>query len=138
MADVATPAEVIAAPAPVENVPGPFHPTSVVVEIVATEVGDRGCSYEEYSKCGEVMAEDVVVHLWKVQIQVEGWEETAIAAYWVMDGINCCHVGFLQRHMVRQVAHYHGALAQVTRVFSNDPTCCNTAERRAFHKNKGR
>jgi hypothetical protein len=61
----------------------------------------------------------------------------AIAAYWVMDGVNCCRVGFLHPHMVRQAACYDGELAQVTRVFSNDLACCNTAERCACHKNKG-
>ncbi len=73
-ADVAAPAEVVAAAAPVAKVPGPFHPTGVVVEIVGTDVDDRGRSCEEHSKCGEVMAEDMVVRLWKVQIQVEGQE----------------------------------------------------------------
>jgi hypothetical protein len=83
------------------------------------------------------MAKDMVVCLQKVQIQVEGREETAIAAYWVTDSVDRCHVGFLQRHMVRQAVHYNKSLAQVTHVFSDDLTCCNTAERRAFHKNKG-
>jgi len=80
-ADVALPVEVIAVPAPVAKVPGPFHPNGVVVEIIRTNVGDWVHSCEEHSKCSEVMAEDVVVHLRKVQIQVEGREETAIAAY---------------------------------------------------------
>jgi hypothetical protein len=84
-----------------------------------------------------VMGEDVVVRLWKVQIQVEGREETATAAYWVTYGVDRCRVGFLQRHMVKQAARFDRALAQVTRVFNADPTCCDTAERRAFHKNKG-
>jgi hypothetical protein len=149
-ADIAAPAKVVAAPAPVTKVPGPFRPTGVVVEIVGTEVGDRGCSCEEHpNNCGKVLAEDVVMHLWKVQIQVEGWEETAkiqvegreetaIAAYWVTDSVNCCCVGFLPRHMVKQAGHYDGALAQVTCVFNVDPTCCDTAECHAFHKNQGR
>ncbi len=106
MADVAAPTEVVAAPVPVAKVPGPFHPTGVVVEIVGTERGDWGCSCEEHSKCSELMATDVVVRLWKVQIQVEGWEETAIAAYWVPVGIDHCRVGFLPCHMVRHTARY--------------------------------
>jgi hypothetical protein len=137
MADFVTPADVVAAPAPVMKVPGPFHPTSVVVEIVGTEMDDRGHSCEEHSNCGEVMAKDMVVQMRKVQIQVEGREGTAISAYWVTDGIDHCRVGFLQRHMVKQAACFDGALAQVTRVFNADPTCCDTAERRGFHKNKG-
>ncbi len=119
MADGAAPVEVIATPAPVAKVPGPFHPISVVVEIVGMEVDDRGRSSEEHSNCGEVMAKDVVVCLWKVQIQVEGQEEMAIAAYWVMDGVYCCHVGFLQHHMVRQATCYDRALVQVTCVFNS-------------------
>ncbi len=78
-----------------------------------------------------------MVRLWKVQIQVEGREETAITAYWVTDGVNCCHVGFLQCHMVRQAACYDGALAQVTHVFNADPTCYNTVEHCMLYKNKG-
>ncbi len=130
-------AEVVAEPVPVPQTPGPFHPTSVVVEIIGTEMDDRG-RCEEHRNCGEVMGEDMVVCLRKVQIQVEGREETAIAAYWwVTDSVDRCRVGFLQCHMVKQAARFNGALAQVTHVFNVDPTYCDTAERRAFHKNKG-
>ncbi len=116
-ADIAAPAKVVAAPAPVTKATGPIHLTGVVVEIVGTEAGDRVCSCEEHpNNCGEVLAEDVVVHLCEVQIQVEGQEEMAIAAYWVTDGIDCCRVGFLPRHMIKQAGRYDGALAQVTHV----------------------
>jgi hypothetical protein len=140
MADVATPVPVPVAKAtwPKENVPGPFHPYGVVVEFVGTEMVDRGHSCEEHpNNCGEVLADDVVVRLRKVQIVVDGREETAIGAYWVSDRIDCYHVGFLPCHMVKHVARYNGVLAQVTRVFSNDPMCSDTAERCMFHKNKG-
>jgi hypothetical protein len=133
---IAAPAKVVAVPAPVTKTSGPFHPTGVVVEIVGTEVGDRGHSCEEHpNNYGKVLAEDVVVRLRKVQIQVEGREETAIAAYLVTDGVDCCHVGFLPRHMVKQAGRYNRALAQVTHVFNADPPCCDTAECRAFNKN---
>ena len=116
----------------------PTHPSGVVVEIVGTERGDQGCSCEEHNiNCGEVLAEDFVVRLRKVQILVEGKEETAIAAVLVNDGIDRCRVGFLPRHMVKHAARYDGALAQVTRVFSGDWEKFDTAERRAFHKNHG-
>ncbi len=78
-----------------------------------------------------------MVRLWKVQIQVEGREEMVIAAYWLTDGIDCCHVEFLPRHMVKQARCYDGALVQVTCVFNADPICCDTAECRAFHKTEG-
>jgi len=52
---------------------------------------------------------------------VEGKEEMAIAAIWVTDGIDRCHVGFVLCHMVRHSARYYdGALLQVTHVFSED------------------
>ena len=114
------------------------HPSGIVVEIVRTEWGDQGRSCDEHNiNCGEVLAEDVVVHLRKVQILVEGKEETAIAAIWINDGIDCCRVGFLPCHMVKHAARYDGAVAQVTRVFSGDPEASDTAECRAFHKNHG-
>jgi hypothetical protein len=123
---------------PPQDPPPPTHPSGVVVEIVGTERGDQGRSCEEHEvNCGEVLAEDVVVRLRKVQILVEGREETAIAAVWINDGVDRCRVGFLPRHMLRHAARYDGAVAQVTRVFSGDPEASDTAERRAFHKNHG-
>jgi hypothetical protein len=145
MADVAEPTEVVAMPAPVakakapdETVPGPFHLPGVVIEIIGMEMGDQGRSSEEcVNSCDVVMANKVVVHLRKVQMMVEGLQETAIAVYWVTGGINCFRVGFLPCHMVRHATHYDGAVVQVTCVFSADPTCCGSAECRMFHKNKG-
>ena len=69
------------------------HPPGIVVEIVGTLMGDRGRSCEEHSVCGSVLEEDMVVRLRKVQILVDGMEETAIACYWVTDGIDRCRVG---------------------------------------------
>jgi hypothetical protein len=107
------------------------------VEIVGTERSNQGRSCNEHLICGEVMAEDVVVCLRNVQILVEGKEETAIAAIWINDGIDHSRVGFLPRHMVKHAARYNGAVVQCTRVFSANANICDTAERRAFHKNRG-
>ncbi len=115
----------------------PHHPSGVIVEVVGMERSNQGRSCEEHLNCGEVMAEDVVVHLRKVQILVEGKDETAIAAILINDGIDCCHVGFLPRHMVKHMARYNDTVTQCTRVFSGDADACNTAECRAFHKNSG-
>ena len=115
----------------------PIHPSGIVVEIVGTEMSCQGRSCEEHEICGEVLKEDVVVRLRKIQLMVEGKEETAIAAIWVTDGIDRCRVGFVPRHMVRHAARYDGALAQVTHVFSDNPEICDTTERRMFFKNKG-
>ena len=115
-----------------------FHPPGIVVEIVGTEAGDQGRSCEEHpANCGEVLEPDVVVRLLKVQLMVEGREETAIAAVWVSNGMDCCRVGFLPCHMVKHAACYDGSLAQVTRVLSADPTRCDSAERRMHHHNRG-
>ena len=40
-------------------------------------------------------------------------EETAVAAYWVTDGIDRCRVGFLPRYCVRQATTFDGHLVQV-------------------------
>jgi hypothetical protein len=133
------PAVVDAASAPVvqAKADGPFHSTGVVVEIVGMEMNDQGRTCKEHLNCGEVMVNNVVVRLQKVQILVEGQEETAIATIWINNGINRCRIGFLPCHMVAHAARYDGAVAQVTCVFSNDPTFCDSVEHRMFHKNKG-
>jgi hypothetical protein len=93
---------------------------------------------EEHTiNCGRVLEEDVVVHLWKVQVVVDGREETAIAAVWVTNRINHCRVGFLKCHMVQHAMHFDGALVQVTCVFSSDPGSCDSAECRMNHHNRG-
>ena len=115
-----------------------MHPSGVVVEIVGMERGDQGRSCEEHDvNCGEVLAEDVVVRLRKVQILVEGKEETAIAAVWINNGIDRCRVGFLPRHMLKHAARYDGVVAQVTRIFLSNPEVSISAECRQFHKNHG-
>ena len=115
-----------------------FHPPGIVVKIVGTEASDRGRTCEEHTiNCGKVLEEDVVVHLWKVQVVVDGREEMAIAAVWVTDGIDRCCVGFLKHHMVHHAACFDGVLAQVTRVFGSDPGFCDSAERWMYHHNRG-
>ena len=70
--------------------------------------------------CGSLDEEDVVLRLRKVQILNSlGRDETAIAAYHVSDGIDQCHVGFLQRHFVTHAKTFDGALAQVTEVYGS-------------------
>jgi hypothetical protein len=115
----------------------PIHPSGIFVKIVGTEMSCQGRSCKEHEICGEVLKEDIVVRLRKIQLMVEGKEETAIATIWVTDGIDCCLVGFVPRHMVQHAARYDGALAQVTRVLSSDPETCDSTERRLFFKNKG-
>jgi len=77
------------------------HPPGITIEIVGIEKGDRGRSCEEHDVCVEVVEEDTLLCLRREQILVDGKEETSIACYWVTNGIDCCRVGFLKRHMVK-------------------------------------
>ena len=114
------------------------HPPGIVIQIVGTEMGDQGHSCEEHTVCGSILEEDVVVHLRKVQVLVEGHEETTITCYWVSDGIDCCHVGFLMRHMVKHAACYDGLLTQEgTRVLSGNESECSREEHQIFHAKRG-
>ncbi len=70
------------------------HPPGIIVQIVGTLMGDNGRSCEDHAACGSVLEEDMVVRLRRVQVLVEGGEETAIACIWVTDGVDRCRVGF--------------------------------------------
>ncbi len=113
------------------------HPPGIVVEIVGTLMGNRGCFCEEHAVCSSVLEENMVVRLRKVQVLADGQEETVIACYWVTDGIDRCRVRFLMRHMVAHATRYDGALAQVTRVFSGKEEECSREERRMYHAKRG-
>ena len=52
------------------------RPKPIVIEIVGIEEGSRGWSCEEHAVCGSVLDEDVVVCLRKVQVLVDGMDET--------------------------------------------------------------
>ena len=121
---------------------GPTHPEGIVIEIVGITACNQGRSCEEHPYCGEVIDEDVVVRLRRVQVIMPskdggpGKEVTAVAVYWVTDGIDRCRVGFLPAHMVKYATRYDGVLAQVTETF------CPVAEgdktvREKYHCNKG-
>ena len=61
-------------------------------------------------------------------------EETAVAAYWVTDGVDRCLVGFLPRHCVQHRAHYEGRVAQIVEFLSCSES---TLQQRQSHLNKG-
>ena len=75
-----------------------------------------------------------MVRLRRIQITVDGKEETAIGAYWVSDGIDRCLVGFLARHMIKQAQRLDGRLAQVVEIYKESDS---PAKRRKNHRNKG-
>ena len=111
------------------------HPTGIMVEIIGTECNTQGRSCEEHNFCGSLLAEDVVVRFRKVQVIINQKEESAIAVYIVSDGIDGCHVGFLQCHLVKHWKLYDGLLAQVTEIYSNSST--SPTSRRKFYCNRG-
>ena len=90
----------------------PFHPCGITIEIVGiVGRGDCGRSCKENDVCGTVLQEDSVVRIRHVQITGEmGKEESALAVYWISNGIDCCRVGFLSRHLVKQWQQYDGRL----------------------------
>jgi hypothetical protein len=100
------------------------HPPGESVDIVGLEQGNRGRSCEEHDVCGSIVKLDTVIRLRTVQVDIDGREETAIAAVWVTDGVDRCRVGFLPRHCVRHAARYNGKLAQVVDMYkdSDSPT----------------
>ena len=84
------------------------HPEGVVIEIVGITAKDQGHSCKEHSCCGEVIhQEDLLVCLRKVRVMWPskdggpGKEVDAITVYWVTDGVNHCHIGFLPHHMAK-------------------------------------
>ena len=103
----------------------PIHPCGITVEIVGIGRSDRGRSCEEHDTCGTVLQEDSVVRIRHVQIFGDmGKEESALAVYWISDGIDRCRVGFLPRHLMKQWQLYDGRIAQVVELYegSESPT----------------
>ena len=100
------------------------HPSGILVDIVGIESPDRGRSCEEHTVCGAVLELDTVVRFRAEQIDVDGEEQTALAVYWVTDGIDRCRVGFLRRHLLKHKKDYDGKLAQIV-----DTCSCQGAAR---------
>jgi hypothetical protein len=61
-------------------------------------------------------------------------EETAIAAYWITDGIDRCRVGFLPRHCVRHANQFDGHIVQVVALLAHSE---NASERKHSRNNSG-
>ena len=112
-----------------------YHPHGDTVEIVGVNSPTNRQSCEEHRICGEVVIEDVVLHLRKVQVQINQQEQSTIAAFWVSDGIDHCRIGYLPKAYVKNWKQYDGALVQVIEVYSaesDSPTKCQK-----FHRNHG-
>ena len=51
---------------------------------------------------------------------INGHEQSAVAVYWVSDGVDQCLVGFLHCHQVKHLNKLEGALCQVMEVYSDN------------------
>ena len=112
-----------------------YHPHGDTVEIVGVNSPTIGRSCEEDHICGEVVIEDVVLRLRKVQVRMNQQEQSAIAAFWVSDGIDCCRIGYLPKAYVKNWKQYDGALVQVVEVYSGDSD--SPMKHQKFHRNHG-
>ena len=54
--------------------------------------------------------------------------------YWVTDGEDPCHVGFLRRHMVKHKKKYNGWIAQIVEIFSDKSE--TPSDRQKSHRSK--
>ena len=116
------------------------HPSGVTVDIVGINASDHGRNCEVHKACGSVLELDSVVRFRVVQLDNGGTEncaneETAIAAYHVTGGIDCCRVGFLRRHLLKYKEEYDGRLAQVTDVLGEERE--SPSDRHKHRRNKG-
>ena len=69
-----------------------------------------------------------------VQVKVGDKEESALAAYWVTDGIDRCRIGFLPRYFMKHKDHYDGRLAQVVEFLEDSAVA---SDREKSHRGKG-
>ena len=111
------------------------HPWGRTIEIFGIESPTNGRSCEEHVVCGSVLQDDVVVRLRKVQVMIEDKEETAIAAFWVSDGVDRCRVGYLPKFHVKHWKLLEGALAQIIEVYHEDSD--SPTKRQKRHRNSG-
>ena len=72
-----------------------IHLLGQTVEIFGIDSPTNGRSCQEHRICGHVLQEDVVVRFRKVQVLIKEKEESVITAFWVSNGIDQCHVGYL-------------------------------------------
>ena len=112
-----------------------YHPCGDTVEIVGVNSPANGRSCEEHPICGEVVIEDMVLCLRKVQVLINQQEESAVMAFLVLDGIDCCHIGHHPKAYVKKWKQYEGALVQVVEVYSGDSD--SPTKHQKFHRNHG-
>ena len=77
-----------------KNAP-PSHQTGIVVDISRTEETSQGRTCDDgKTACGSLLVTDSLVRFHKVQVVIDGVEETALPVYLITEGIDRCWVGF--------------------------------------------
>ena len=112
-----------------------IHPWGQTVKIFGINSPTNGRTCEEHPICGHVLQEDVVVRFRKVQVVIKEKEESAIAAFWVSDGIDQCCVRYLPRHHVKHWKRLEGCLGQIIEVYGEDTD--SRTKRQKHHHNSG-
>ena len=112
-----------------------IHPLGQTVEIFGIDSPTNGRTCEEHRICGHVLQEYVVIRFRKVQVVIKEKEESAIAAFWVSDGIDRCHVSYLPRHCVKHWKRLEGCLGQIIEVYGEDAD--SPMKRQKHHRNSG-
>ena len=104
-----------------------YHPRGDTVEIVGVNSPTNGQSCEEHCICGEVVIEDVVLPLRKVQVQMNQQQQSAIAAFWVSGGIDRCRMDIFPRHMSRIGSNMMEVLSRLLRIILETVTVLQSA-----------
>ena len=112
------------------------HQSGITGDIVGIDASDSGRSCHVHKCCDSVIAPDVVVCFQAVQLlQDNGEKVVALAAHHMTGGVDGCHLGFLQRHLLRCKDECNGRLAQVADVF--DEKSESPSDQEKHHRNKG-
>ena len=77
----------------------------------------------------------MVLCLRKIQVLINQQEESPVVAFWVLDGIDRCCIGYLPKVYVKNWKQYEGALVQVVEVYSGDSD--SPMKLQKFHRNHG-
>ena len=113
-----------------------LNPSGVMIEIVGLGQRNNGRSCDVHGVCGVTAKENMVVRISKVQVL--DWNnnpEDALAVHSVINGVDTCRIGFLPRYCVKHWKKYHGAVAQITEVYTE--LSFSSTKRKKFHHNCG-
>jgi len=102
-----------------------------VVHIVGTKSSTNGRCCMYHDKCGTSLSIGDMVCFHVIKLVVPGEGEDGI----IEDGVEMCHVGFLQRCYVKHSARYDGKVAKVKEIWSVEDE--SATKRQMVHRNMG-